>query len=521
MTSHITLSLTRLLAQNSGAPFLFIGSGFSRRYIGLEQWDELLKRFCSGIKEFGYYSSQHNKDMPKAASEMARDFNDVWWKSEEFAESRGKYSDTINSVSSALKHEMAEYLTGISHNKVAHDGILKELEVLSRLNVDGIITTNWDLFLEELFPDYKVFIGQEELLFSNPQSIAEVYKIHGCASQPNSLVLTNEDYELFESKNPYLAAKLITIFIEHPIIFIGYSISDKNIQNIIGSIVNCLGQDKLDVFGRNLVFIQRAKEGEEPSFQPSMMAIGETRLNITVIRTGNYLDVYEAIESTKRKIPARILRYCKEQMYDLVKSNDPETKLAVVDIDQIDNKEDVEFVMGVGVAREHEGISRQGYKGVSLDNIFADIISVDSKYDAAELLREVYPTLLKRSNKYIPGYKYLRLVGVNSVEELRASEFSEVEAILNKSERKDYRYVQYKKQYENQFKTMGTAEIIASVTAEKATVIIPFQDDAHIDLAAVKEFLWANRESLKTDVSSYATYFRKLACLIDRVEFGF
>lgn len=521
MTSHITLSLTRLLAQNVGAPFLFIGSGFSRRYIGLEQWDELLKRFCKGIKEFGYYSSQHNKDMPKAASEMARDFNEVWWKDKDYAESRERSSEQMINVSSALKFEVANYLAGKSHDLVEGESIAKELEALSRLNVDGIITTNWDLFLEELFPDYKVFVGQEELLFSNPQSIAEIYKIHGCASQPNSLVLTNEDYQVFDAKNPYLAAKLITIFIEHPIVFIGYSVSDKNIQNIIGSIVKCLGQDKLDVFGRNLVFIQRTKGSEEPSFQPSMMAIGDTHLNITVIKSNNYLDVYEAIESTKRKIPARILRYCKEQMYDLVKSNDPETKLAVVDIDQIDNKEDVEFVMGVGVAKEHEGMSRQGYKGVTLDDIFADVISGDVKYDPVELLREVYPTFQKRSNKYIPGYKYLRLVGINSLQELRDSEFACLESILNKASRKDYRIQQYKKQYEGNFKGFSTENIIASTTAEKAPLIIPFQDDANIDIGAVRAFLQQNSDSLRSDVSSYATYFRKLACLIDRIEFGF
>lgn len=521
MTSHITLSLTRLLAQNSGSPFLFVGSGFSRRYIGLEQWDELLKKFCTGIKEFGYYSSQHNKDMPKAASEMARDFNDVWWRDEQFIGSRERNADAIISVSSALKHEVAEYLTGVSHSKTNEDSLQRELESLSRLNVDGIITTNWDLFLEELFPDYKVFVGQEELLFSNPQSMAEIYKIHGCASQPNSLVLTNEDYEVFESKNPYLAAKLITIFIEHPIIFIGYSISDKNIQKIIQSIVNCLGQDKLDVFGRNLVFLQRARAGEEPSYQPSMMAIGETRLNITVIRTDNFLDVYEAIESTKRKIPARILRYCKEQMYDLVKSHNPETRLAVVDIDQIDNKEDVQFVMGVGVASEHYSMSKQGYIGVTMDDIFSDIISDDFKYDAAELLREVYPTFAKRPNKYIPGFKYLRACGINSMEQLQASEFSEVLSLLNKSCRKDYCYSQYKSQYEASFKGMSTIEIIENATVEKATCLIPFQEDSNIDILVVRGFLNDNRENLRSEVSDYSTYFRKLACLIDRIEFGF
>ncbi|UEL23071.1 SIR2 family protein [Pseudomonas fluorescens] len=218
MTSHVTDQLTKLLKANTAAPFLFIGSGFSRRYIGLENWEELLSRFCEKIKNFGFYSSQNNRDMPKTASDMAKDFNPVWWESDEFSESRKNHQGEMHHVSSALKFEISNYLTGISSNKPTDEKYVKELEVLSRINVDGIITTNWDLFLEELFPDYQVYIGQEELLFSNPQSIAEIYKIHGCSSRPNSLVLTSEDYEAFEAKNPYLAAKLITLFIEHPII---------------------------------------------------------------------------------------------------------------------------------------------------------------------------------------------------------------------------------------------------------------------------------------------------------------
>ena len=517
MTSHITDQLTRLLKANTAAPFLFIGSGFSRRYIGLENWEELLSRFCENIKSFGFYSSQNNRDMPKTASEMAKDFNPVWWESDKYAESRGLNEGGMDNVSSALKYEISKYLSEISSNKPSDDKLLQELEVLSRINVDGIITTNWDLFLEELFPDYQVFIGQEELLFSNPQSIAEIYKIHGCSSRSNSLVLTAEDYEEFEGKNPYLAAKLITLFIEHPIIFIGYSISDKNIQKIIESIVNCLGQDKLDKFGRNLVFVQRPHNGEAPSFNDAIMSIGDTRLSITVVKTSDFLEIYEAIESTKRKIPARILRYCKEQMYDLVRDNDPEGKLAVIDLDQIENKDDVEFVMGVGVAKE--AVSALGYIAITVNDILLDMIAGGSKFNSHTLLKDFYPSLIKRSNKYIPIYKHFRVVGINSLAELQVSEYANLEEVLRKASRDDYRIKQYKKQFANLYAGMGTAEIIATLTSEKAAIMIPQQNDCDIDILAVKAFLQTNTAGLAS--GNYSTYYRRLGCLIDLIEYGF
>lgn len=81
--SDITIQLTRLFSDHSGAPFLFVGSGFSRRYIKLEDWEGLLSKFSKKISLFGKYKSEADGYLPKAAQLMAADFNKIWWEAEE------------------------------------------------------------------------------------------------------------------------------------------------------------------------------------------------------------------------------------------------------------------------------------------------------------------------------------------------------------------------------------------------------------------------------------------------------
>lgn len=66
----------------------------------------------------------------------------------------------------------------------------------------------------------KVFIGQNELLFSQLQGVAEVYKIHGSVLNPQSIVINENDYKEFKEHKEYLAAKLLTIFMEYPIVIL-------------------------------------------------------------------------------------------------------------------------------------------------------------------------------------------------------------------------------------------------------------------------------------------------------------
>ncbi|MBA4056282.1 MAG: hypothetical protein C0490_16325, partial [Marivirga sp.] len=199
-------------SRNSG-PFLFVGSGFSRRYLGLEDWRGLLEKFCISGKPFEYYLASANGDYPTVATLLAKDFNEIWWGADEFTKSVERHKSKIKDETSALRIEICNYLATLDQSKALLSEYKHEVELLSGLNVDGIITTNWDMFLEQLFPEHRVYIGQDELLFSNPQEIGEIYKIHGCTTRPSSLVLTKSDYIEFQERNAYLAAKLITLFV--------------------------------------------------------------------------------------------------------------------------------------------------------------------------------------------------------------------------------------------------------------------------------------------------------------------
>ncbi|MGP5296453.1 SIR2 family protein, partial [Psychrobacter faecalis] len=73
--------LAEILANSASAPFLFIGSGFSRRYIGLPDWIGLLREFSE--KPFESYLGKTNGNTPKAALELAKDFHAEWWEKNE------------------------------------------------------------------------------------------------------------------------------------------------------------------------------------------------------------------------------------------------------------------------------------------------------------------------------------------------------------------------------------------------------------------------------------------------------
>lgn len=518
----ITEKLSQTISEKAAGPFLFLGAGFSRRYIGLESWKALLGKFCVMGKPFGYYYTKSDGDLPKTAKLIAEEFNDHWWISVDYKNSVEEHGDNVKDNTSALRVEICKYLLNSGAPYSVKEEVNEEFNLLKKLNVDGIITTNWDVFIEQIFPDYKIYVGQEQLLFSNPQEIGEIYKIHGCSTHPNSLVLTDEDYNSFHSNNAYLAAKLITIFVEHPIIFVGYSLTDPNIFDLLHAITKCIGNENIEKLRKNLIFVQQAN-GELESISETYMTIEGIQIPLVLVKTDDYSKVYKAIDSTKRKIPAKVLRICKEQLYELVQSSEPENKLCVIDIDDIDSKDDIEFVVGVGIVKNAHTLSEighLGYSSIKLLDVVSDVLHNNKDYDPDLLLTHALKGLI-RETKNVPIFKYFRAVGINSIEDYEKSKYKNEKfdkCVYRKLA--DYKVKQISNSFNNVYKNKNISQIIQSTSPEYASQLIPHMKVADIDMGVLKEFLIENENKITSKTVTQASFFKKLTSYYDRLENG-
>lgn len=222
--------------------------------------------------------------------------------------------------------------------------------------------------LEQLFQKFTTYIGQDELLFSSISGIGEIYKIHGSVTKPDSLILTSRDYLEFEEKGSYLIAKLLTIFLEYPVIFIGYSLNDRNIRNIFETISNCLAQDKLNQLKERLIFIEYSQEEDISEF--SMQFNNGNNIRMNKISTMDFLEIYKEIKVTKSKYNPVILRQLRKDIYDLANSSQVSDRIVATGFENLDDISKIkQFILGIGVAKNGHLIkAEQLYEDIVLDN---------------------------------------------------------------------------------------------------------------------------------------------------------
>lgn len=327
----VTAEIANCVQTSACQPILFIGSGLSRRYFGGPSWDELLiylAKTCPNIdKDYAYYKQSLGTPL-LVGEEFAKRYQEWAW-------SKGKnqfpaelFNENVSS-GAYIKFKVAEHLRSLTPKTLnSIPGALKrEIEALRKIKPHAIITTNYDQFIELLFPEYQPIIGQQ-IIRGNTISVGEIFKIHGCVSAPDSLVFTDADYREFIKKKKYLSAKLLTYFSEHPLLFVGYGAGDPNIRAILSDI-----DEALPVTGGVIsnVFLAEWQQTIPATAYPSrerLIAIEDSRsVRINGIEASDFTWIFEVLGSQQalEGVSPKVLRSLLSRSYQLVRHDIPRT----------------------------------------------------------------------------------------------------------------------------------------------------------------------------------------------------
>ncbi|QHS55456.1 SIR2 family protein [Mucilaginibacter sp. 14171R-50] len=312
------MNISEFISQYKNHPVLFIGTGFSLRYLrNSYTWDGLLAKIAFDLKgnneyyldikasseENGKYKfemisskleMEFNRQLQEERNGKFKDINDIFYENMAKGVNLSRFKIYISQIFSTLdfRPEKADELS--------------ELKKI-RKNISSIITTNYDNLIEQTF-EFNKLIGND-ILLSNPYG--SVYKIHGCRTLPGKLIITTEDYQIFFQKYELIRAQLLSLFIHNPIIFFGYSIGDENIKSILKTIFTYIepNSEQAKKIRANFLLVEYdsgSMSNEIVEHDIDMEGFSTIRIN--KIRTDNFSAIYNSISSLQLPISAMDVR---------------------------------------------------------------------------------------------------------------------------------------------------------------------------------------------------------------------
>jgi hypothetical protein len=229
---------------------LFVGAGFVRSYLGgMPLWGDLLKSVFSSItgdrdEIFKYATPAWNEKQERIV--LSAEYLRL---AQEFELVRRRRGTPAGKEVPSIHRQVHQL---ISEAYDSHD-VPKRVEGTNFgqagvLPLNTWVTTNYDQFLEDTFLRADLRRGSAVVLrrpvrnrdFAGGSANGKtLYKIHGCisADPESSIVITEEDYHRFLRQDRYIVNKLYTLFCERIVVFLGYSLTDPNIQFIYNEVL--------------------------------------------------------------------------------------------------------------------------------------------------------------------------------------------------------------------------------------------------------------------------------------------
>lgn len=199
---------------------LFVGAGFSKSILDNDfnylsySWGELLKECCN-VMNVDLEIMKTNASYPEIASKICKQY----------------------SINEELSYDIAskklkDIIADLTYSFPSKDVQQKYYECLDPLQIEWIVTTNYDTLLESIFGGKSYSISPDES-FVKINNMIPIYHIHGVRTHSESIVITNEDYAKLFRPSDYRQARLPFLIKESLVLMIGYGLGDINVLTAV------------------------------------------------------------------------------------------------------------------------------------------------------------------------------------------------------------------------------------------------------------------------------------------------
>ncbi len=187
------------------------------------------------------------------------------------------------------------------------------LEILARLPVKFIWTTNYDRLVERAFGAVNRPIdtvsGAADLALRATPGAARLFKMHGSVERLDDVVISTDDYELYRSTRgaflPLLQAHLSSM----SMLFLGISFTDPNIRHVLSLIRESFTKAPPEHFAivrppQREDYATEA-EFEARSTQHRLWSRDLKRYGLVVVEIDDYSEVPELLRQVERRVASR------------------------------------------------------------------------------------------------------------------------------------------------------------------------------------------------------------------------
>ena len=256
------------------------------------------------------------------------------------------------------------------------------------------------------------------------------------------------------------------------------------------------------------IFIEYDPAIKEYEIGESIFTFDDSKLlTMTKITLSDYSLLYNAIGKKKMKIPVRLLRILKDELYLFTLTNQPthNIKVAMIDDERISNDE---LVMSIGTT---ETVNINGLKGVTSDQWYRNIVMNDLNFEVKDLLTYA-PELAKQMSGTLPinSLYQEKYSSIDNISRLIINDYEDIISNTIKKERQRHPQISIK-------------DILGQkLDFDKELLYIAFLEENQIDLQDLENYLKnkfiKNKDILKEAKSNIRTNLRRLIRIYDYLK---